>query len=125
MIDGDSLHRRAFVRHYFAITGWLVPTAILAFLPKCPACLAAYIAIAAGVGLSASTAKYLRVLLILSSVLCILYVARRQLLAVAWLKSHINRSNWSGRHLLSQPKSQQVQDLISRSLTSRADIRTL
>jgi hypothetical protein len=43
-------------------TGWLLPSAILALLPKCPACLALY------VGVSLATASHLRTFVI---VLCV------------------------------------------------------
>jgi hypothetical protein len=83
MIDGDGLHRPALMRRCFAATGWLVPAAILAFLPKCPACLAAYLAIGTGIGLSVSTARYLRELLILLCAASLLYLAYRNRFAIA------------------------------------------
>src|SRR5262245_10577784 len=39
---------------------WLLPSAALALMPKCPACFAAYFAAATGLGLSLSTAAHFR-----------------------------------------------------------------
>ena len=54
-----------------------MPTATLALLPKCPACLAAYIALFTGLGISLSVAAWLRTTLLIVSFATLLFCAAR------------------------------------------------
>jgi hypothetical protein len=55
-------------RRLFNLIGWIVPTAILALIPKCPACVAGYAVIGTSVGYSLSGLAQFRFALI---VLCL------------------------------------------------------
>jgi hypothetical protein len=62
------------------LAGWIVPATILALVPKCPACFAAYIAIGTGLGVSVTTATFLRALLILLCVGSLSFLVGRNLI---------------------------------------------
>ena len=57
------------------IAGWIIPSALLALLPKCPLCLAAYLAAGTGIGLSFPAATHLRAALLLFCAGLILFFA--------------------------------------------------
>ena len=61
-------------------TGTAAPAAVLLLLPKCPACIAAWLAVGAGIGVSMSTAAILRELVVAACVACLAFVVARQAL---------------------------------------------
>ncbi|WP_406699499.1 hypothetical protein V5E97_11605 [Singulisphaera sp. Ch08] len=67
-LGSSGTARKTIAQRGLASAGWVVPGALLAFLPKCPTCLAAYVAIGTGIGLSAATATSLRLMLL---ILCV------------------------------------------------------
>jgi hypothetical protein len=64
-------------RRIVNVAQWGVPGVILVLMPKCPACVAAYVALVTGVGLSMTAATYVRATAILLCVAMLAYVAGR------------------------------------------------
>lgn len=57
---------------------WIAPGLGLALMPKCPMCLAAYVATFTGVGMSITTATWIRTGLLIACVTALALVAVRQ-----------------------------------------------
>jgi membrane protein implicated in regulation of membrane protease activity len=68
---------KSLARRFVDLIGWIVPGAVLALVPKCPMCFAAYIALWTGIGLSLSAAIYLRASLLVVSIALILFLGVR------------------------------------------------
>jgi hypothetical protein len=64
---------------YVTAIQWATPGLILALLPKCPLCVAAYIAIGTGIGISVSTAAYIRFGLLIFCAASLLFLVTRWL----------------------------------------------
>jgi hypothetical protein len=72
-------HRPSFLRRSLDLTAKVIPVAILAVLPKCPACLAAYVAFGTGIGLSLTAATYLRLSLIVACVASLVFFVAKMI----------------------------------------------
>ncbi|MDA8744214.1 hypothetical protein N9N28_06230 [Rubripirellula amarantea] len=60
-------------------TQWILPGVALAFVPKCPGCVAAYVALWTGLGISITTATYLRWILIATCLAALAVLASSRL----------------------------------------------
>ena len=61
------------------IAGGVVPAILLILMPKCPACLAAYVSVATGLGIGFTTARYMRIALIALCLASMVYFVLRWL----------------------------------------------
>ena len=62
-------------RRIAEVAGWLFPTTTLALLPKCPACVAAYVALATGIGISMPAAAHLRAMMVFFCAASLIHLA--------------------------------------------------
>lgn len=76
----DRPPRDSLARRFLAAAGHVLPAAVLVLLPKCPACIAAWLAMGAGIGVTVTAASYLRTSLLVLCVACLAYVAARHVL---------------------------------------------
>ena len=76
-------------RRLAELAGWLIPATLLAFFPKCPLCVAGYVALATGLGISLATATYLRWTLLALCVGSLAYMAARRMKkpGASWLQA--------------------------------------
>lgn len=69
---------------------WLLPSAILILLPKCPVCLAAYVALGTGISLSLPVATAVRWALLLICIVSLLFLIVNRLYRVRTIFRHFH-----------------------------------
>lgn len=74
--------RSHLVSRFLDFVGWVVPTAILVLIPKCPACVAGYAVIGTSVGWSLSASAQLRLAVIVLCVVSLSYLGTKSVLSV-------------------------------------------
>ena len=79
------------VRRVREIFAWVLPSAILVLVPKCPACLAAHVTLWTGLGLSLSTATYLRWVLLFLCVASLLFLIVERLDRIGAIFSYFKK----------------------------------
>jgi hypothetical protein len=90
----DAAGRRkmpAQMRRVRGLFAWLVPGAILVFLPKCPFCLAAHAMLWTGLSLSLSAATYLRWTLVFLCTTSLLYLIVDRLVRIRVIFSYFKK----------------------------------
>ena len=91
---------RSIARQCLDAVAWIAPGVTLILLPKCPACLAAYVALF-GVGISMTTSSYLRTILMIVCVGALLFLTIKSLRARARRQPSIDQHRATSRSLSS------------------------
>ena len=73
------------------IVAWVLPSMMLVLVPKCPACLAAHVMLLTGLGLSLSTAIYLRWMLLFLCVVSLLFPIVKRLGRTGAVSNYFNK----------------------------------
>jgi hypothetical protein len=73
--SSDTVAGRSWSREARRAVSWILPSVVLAAMPKCPLCLAAYVALFTGFGISLAAAKFAWWLVAIGCVAALVYLA--------------------------------------------------
>ena len=79
-ITAPASAARASQRRFAGFVQWALPVTILALVPKCPVCVAGYVLLFTGIGLSLPAAATIRWAIIALCVLALIMLAARALM---------------------------------------------
>jgi hypothetical protein len=83
MIPRSCCRTASPLRRSGEMAGWIVPSATLVLMPKCPVCVAAYVMLFSGVGLSVASASNLRTSLLILCVAVLIGLTLKRLCRLA------------------------------------------
>jgi hypothetical protein len=88
---GDAKPPIGLLRRTWQGIQWLFPALLLVFMPKCPMCVAAYIALFTGIGVTVSTAHWIQLGMLTLCIAALAFLAGR-----FWLRRFKSRSFLNG-----------------------------
>lgn len=77
----DGARRPGFLGRVWRSTRWVFPATVLVLIPKCPLCVAAYLALFTGIGVSVAAARGIQIVTIVACITLLAYWA-----AMQWLR---------------------------------------
>jgi len=74
----DGKRPTGLLRRAWRSIQWLLPATLLVLMPKCPLCVAAYVALFTGIGITVSTARWIQILMLVFCLTSLAYLAVRR-----------------------------------------------
>jgi hypothetical protein len=78
LVSSEAKRATGFFRRAWQSIQWIFPSTLLVLMPKCPFCVAAYVALFTGVSISVTTARWLQVLMFVLCLASLTYIAVRK-----------------------------------------------
>ena len=74
-LASDGKRPSSLLRRAWRSVQWIFPATVLVLIPKCPMCVAAYVALFTGIGISISTARWIEILMLAVCLASLAYLA--------------------------------------------------
>jgi len=74
---GEGKRQAGLVRRAWRSVQWLFPATVLVLMPKCPLCVAAYVALFTGIGITFSAAQWIQRLILVFCLTSLAFLAVR------------------------------------------------
>jgi hypothetical protein len=75
--SGGGKRPAGLLRRAWESVQWLFPATVLVLMPKCPLCVAAYVALFTGIGISVTAARWIQILMLVICLTSLAYLGVR------------------------------------------------